>query len=80
LLGIGWEVDGGEEIAKAFEDVASLEDGEGAESEERKVEYPAVMAVGLAGGKAGFDEIEKRQCKQEQCDGPGAESCAEAVG
>ena len=30
--------------------------------------------------KARLDEVEERKCKQEQRDGPDAESCAEAVG
>jgi len=80
LLSVGREVDGGEEIAECLEDVAGLKDGEGAESEEGKVERSAMMAVRLRGGKAGFDEIEKRESKHEQCDGPDAESCAKAVG
>ena len=34
LLGVGGEVDGGEKVAEGFENVAGLEDGEGAEGEE----------------------------------------------
>ena len=74
---VGWEVDRWNEVAEAFEYVASLHEQEGAAPEEGKV--VGTHGGRLRNGEAWFEE-DGEGCGSDEDDyGPDAESGAESV-